>query len=61
MGCGGCAQRGAAIVKGVKAIASGDMQKLAEQARAFSKSVREDARDLKSKIATGRASLMRRK
>lgn len=59
MGCR-CAERRTAIVKGVKAAVEGDMQKLAEQAQVFSKSVRDDARDLKAKIAAGRASLTRR-
>ena len=59
MGCR-CAERGAAIVSGVKAAINGDMQKLAEQSRVIAKTVRDDARDLKTKIATGRASLIRR-
>lgn len=59
MGCR-CNERREAIVRGIKAVVADDMEALAEQARVFSKSVRDDARDLRSKIATGRASLARR-
>lgn len=59
MGCR-CNERREAIVRGIKAVADGDMQALADQARVFSKTVKEDSRDIRNKIAAGRASLTRR-
>jgi len=59
MGCR-CNERRAAIVQGVKAAASGDLKTLADQARVFSKSIRDDADDFRGKVATARASLARR-
>lgn len=59
MGCR-CNERRVALVTGIKAAVNGDMDKLAEQARVFTKTVRDDSRDLRTKIATGRASLSRR-
>lgn len=59
MGCR-CNERRDAFTKGVKAATSGDMKTLADQASVFSKSVRDDAKDFRTKIATARANLARR-
>lgn len=59
MGCG-CAERRIAIVKGIKAAATGDMKALAQQAQVFSKTIRTDTRNFGGKIALARASLARR-
>jgi len=63
MGCR-CAERRDALAKAVTAVTDRDMQALADQARVFSKSVRDDVHDLRTgfrdRIAAARQSLMRR-
>lgn len=59
MGCR-CNERRDAIRAGVKAAASGDLKKLAEQAQVFTKTVRDDASDFRGKIASARQTLARR-
>lgn len=59
MGCR-CNERQTAIVAGIKAAANGDLKKLADQAKVFSKTVRDDANDFRSRIASARQTLARR-
>jgi len=59
MGCR-CAERGQHMLAAARALTRGDLKTVGTSARDFAATVRDDARDFRTKIATAKANLARR-
>jgi len=59
MGCR-CNERGQHMLAAAKAVARGDLKTVGASVRDIAATIRDDARDFRSKIATAKANLARR-